>query len=83
MENERGSGGSGGVNEVDMESSESVVVEISKANISGNRRERKINSDEDRGGQRGNEVLRVSVDTDQAQVESTQYLSNQETKLTD
>ena len=83
-ENERGLEGSREIDEVGVERSESVVVDKFKPNISGNRRERKLNSEEDRGGHRGNEVLQVLVDTDKAQVESTQQqLSNQETKIAD
>ena len=49
-------------------------------NISGDNPYTKINSDEDHGGQRGNEVLLVPVDTNIAPVESTKVIFNQETR---
>ena len=72
MENERGSGRSGGGNEIDIGNLKSVVVDKSiVTNISGDKPKTKINSDEDLGGQRGHEVLLVPVDTNLAPVEST------------
>ena len=68
-ENERESGRSG-TDEGNSDNSESVVVVLSKAKDIQRRPNRKIDSEEDKGGQCGDSGLRVHVDTDRAPVES-------------